>query len=185
MAKSQKELKAQYAEIIKDHCTRKDGTFDEKWFKYLTKNAYIIAELTDGRLFIIDDPGIEKRFCFDDSRDYEGAIQMASYAAKSQDYFKEQNLRHFKSMIDAYTNQRRNYRIEYGDSYKSNQLVSINFNRNVWDEANHGDLVSQEDIAIIIEAYELAIVKHTNRIERYLKRYGMEHVRTWTYWGDR
>ena len=83
MAKSQKELKAQYAEIIKDHCTRKDGTFDEKWFKYLTKNAYVVAELADGRLFIIDDPGIKKHFCFDDSYDYDGAQEMARHAQES------------------------------------------------------------------------------------------------------
>lgn len=185
MTDTQKSLMAEYAETIEPYFYKEDGTFDSKYYDYYIKRAYIITRLTDGTLFLIEDPGISKDFCFDDSYDFDGAVEMARHARNSPEYFKEQNMKCFQAQIEMFTNPPHYVEIHRERHYISDHITMIyakNINYLYGEEINK---VSQEDIDIVIEAYRQALKKHEIRIDRYLKRYGTKHVHSWTYWGER
>ena len=43
---------------------------------------------------------------------------------------------------------------------------------------------TNEELDIIIGAYEYAAGEHLKKVKTYLKRYGMSKIHTWTYWRD-
>lgn len=45
-------------------------------------------------------------------------------------------------------------------------------------------IATKEEIKLILEAYKEAAQAHEKKVNTYLKKYGMNHVRTWTYWRD-
>lgn len=185
MKQTQKELLQEYSEIMRERLTKPDGSFDESWHQYFVKGVYILAKLTDGSLYRISNPGIKKHFCFDDSHDYEGAIEMARHARTSHDYFKEENMKYLNEMLELVTNPPSYISWERAPNDEDERIANITYRNERWFRHVEGFPVSQEDLDIIADAYRQAIAKHEIRIDRYLKRYGTEHVHSWTYWGDR
>ena len=49
---------------------------------------------------------------------------------------------------------------------------------------NHYRIPTEEELDIIRNAYTQATVEHRKKVERYLKRYGLSKVHSWTYWRD-
>lgn len=45
-------------------------------------------------------------------------------------------------------------------------------------------MLNDNDLAVIREGYVRARDAHLKRVQTYLKKYGMKHVNTWSYWQD-
>lgn len=48
----------------------------------------------------------------------------------------------------------------------------------------HCRVANANEIEVLIEAYRMAAASHENKIAKYLKRYGLTKVHSWTYWRD-
>lgn len=196
-------IRAEYAKVWKD----------EKMIDFCVKKAAASAILPDGGMVIVEKQGIEKSFCFGESGyDYDEAQDMAAHARTSESYFKRENMKHFRSWVKDLTesmNGASNYmltinkRAYYGQT-EDCKLCNINFYRlsDILDacggSAHISDLpgleltvrgqkcriATPEEIGIILKAYKEAEAAHEKKVDSYLKRYGMNHVRTWTYWRD-
>jgi hypothetical protein len=186
MKQTQKELLQEYSDLMQKRLTREDGSYDKGYHRHFMQNAYVLTKLSDGKFYIVENPGIKKRFCFDDSYDYDGAQEMARHAQESHEYFKQANMRHLQEMLELATDPPHYIVWERMHEDKDDQIANITYRNQNWIQADeYSKPVSQEDLDIIADAYRQAIAKHEVRIDRYLKRYGTKHVHSWTYWGDR
>lgn len=67
-----------------------------------------------------------------------------------------------------------------GGSAYVQELPGKHFNK--WD--NFYRIPTLEELNTIKAAYEQATQEHQKKVERYLKRYGLSKVNSWTYWRD-
>lgn len=190
---NQKELKLRYAAILAADVWPND----QKMVDYCVKKAGYIVELENGDIIAIDKPSIEKNFCFGysdsryDTEDYDRANAMADHAAKSVDYFIEQNMKGIDEMI-ALLEGRDASRwvfkvcIPYSGQPRYSKLKAIHqYHR--WDEseyAKHFPELVGEDLQRVIEGYKVVRADFEKRLHTYLKRYGLSKINTWSYWRD-
>lgn len=183
---TQKELRQEYSDLMQKRLTREDGSYDKGYHRHFMQNAYVLTKLSDGKFYIVENPGIKKRFCFDDSDDYDGAQEMARHAQESHEYFKQANMRHLQERLELATDPPHYIVWERMHEDKDDQIANITYRNQNWIQADeYSKPVSQADMETIADAYREAIAKHEVRVDRYLKRYGTKHVHSWTYWGDR
>lgn len=188
MKKINEELKRKYLER---EAAR--GFTGNSWEKYLLGKAAWIVELEDGTLFCIEKPSIETRFCFGESGyDMDEAFEKAKRARTSEDWFRAENLKGLDGKIRLLGEKTREvygvnvpYRV-YETLYISHGDVVDNFYTDrYWgvSEETHKK-ISMEDRGRILEGYKLVREDFAKRIDRYLKRYGLSKVYSWTYWRD-
>lgn len=186
---------------------------DQHMIDYCMKKTDDIVGLPNGMYFTIEKQGIEKDFCFGyslstyDSEDYDNANRMAARAAKDQEYFIKQNMRHFTEILNCLN--------EHGKScmtilykaypdYNIGKLSGLNFSKMnaILDDqggsanieeikgttAQHFNheyyILTDEDVEIVKSAIARAMERHEKKVRAYLKRFGMSKVHTWSYWQD-
>ena len=187
-----KELKERYKELVGAYWKK-----DPKMVDYLMKRYCVLFEI-DGGIAEIDKPSIKTNFCFGyhlnkyDTESFDDAKDMASYARKSVEYFKNENLRVFNDWIDELTKVKEKMTstvVCVSSRYCgiSSGLKGICFMKR-WDldepyNAKWRELTAEE-IDVVIEAYKKAKELFEKRLNTYLKRYGLSKVETWTYWAD-
>ena len=167
----------------------------EKLINHCTNNAAAYAVLTKGEIYVVDKAEIETRFCFGysdsayDTKDFDRAENMASYASKSEEYFVKKNLdsagydrkiswlkssRYIWYTLPNYTRQDEDCR-----------LVCCNKQEAYNKELPKGSrLLTEADKDAIIEALTEAKKLFIKRLNAYLKRYGLSKIKTWSYWRD-
>lgn len=202
--KEQQRLINQYAEIY--------GRDNKKDVDYMRSSTAAVVLLEDGKMYAIEKPSIKKNFCF--SRDCNGipsadaennADAMAEHARTNADYFLTENLHPLLSELkkfdteaitdkDDYYLQRYKYKKPYiyGSKYGNGteQIAYIQFFAD-WEEdeikkatADGARLATIEEIKDIIAAYKVVIEQFKKRLASYLKKYGLEKLRIWTYYSD-
>lgn len=187
----QKAIMDEYIQII-----AKEVWSDEKMLDFIRKDTAYIIRTEKGYLIPIKKPTIEKSFCFGyslsryDSEDYDRANKMAEYASKSEEYFKEQNLKGLRQWLEALEYNELYIRTHYYKS-PSNSRAKTLVHLKYWDYENMSEeqkkeyeKVSGTDKAIIREAYEKEIANFEKRLDSYLKKYGTSKLKTWSYWQD-
>lgn len=168
-----------------------DGS--QKMVDYCMKSA-THYKLNDGRIFSIDKPSIETKFCFGYHTDYTGhecsdAEALRAKCAKSVDYFMGENLRSLNRVISELSKNDEplfftNHYSRGGENVLVSTISDEYLRRFPFDKKLIIGEVSAEDKALIIEAYKNERVKFTKRLETYLKKYGLSKIETWTYWLD-
>lgn len=146
--------------------------------------------------------------------DYDEAQEAAEHARKSVNYFIEENMKYFNHWINdledalkGFANSRYALAInpkEYYRQPENCQLSSVVFmywyevidacggsvtleempGKEITYRGQPVRIATPEEITIILEAYKEAREEHKKRVEKYLKKYGLDHVNTWTYWRD-
>ena len=114
---------------------------------------------------------------------------MADHARKSVDYFMSQNLKGLDEMIDSLEGKgspRWEWRvaIPYSGQPKDSQLKSIWCVDCYENRGKEFPLLEGENLARVIEGYKALKADFVKRLERYLKRYGLSKVVSWSYWQD-
>ena len=190
---TQKELKAKYLEIVQKEVYRNDP----KMIDYLNKEISQVIELSNGDLVALEKPRIEKHFCFGysdsryDTEDFDRANEMARYASESREYFKNENLKQFKTDIERLEKGELYTRVYYYNSPKDSKIKHIAFCSDIYYNWNLSEeqrkeytKITGDDLEIVKTAYLEEMAKFEKRLDSYLKRYGMEHIKTWSYWRD-
>jgi hypothetical protein len=186
---------------------------DPGMIKYCTEKVAAVAILPRGEIITVDKQRIEKRFCFGESGyDFDEAVSKAAHARKSENYFKTENMKHFREWIASLTDAldtNSSYRLTIGSKEYTGQpddckLGYIRFEKlsDVIEACGGSCYLSElpgkeltinrrscrvatpEEIKLILIAYEAAAAAHEKKVDSYLKRYGMTKVETWTYWRD-
>ena len=185
----------------------------EKMVNYCVNKNASYAELTDGKIVTVEKEKIETRFCFGESGyDYDDAVKMAQHARTSEEYFKQENMKHFTDAIKTLTEELDNdgqfvlmiYTKAYYSQTEDCRLASYGHCR-LWEviDACGGSVnleeisdkvisirgcecrvANKEDIRRVLEAYQEAAKAHEKKVDAYLKRYGTSKVYSWTYWRD-
>lgn len=181
---------------------------DEKMIEYCKKEADELIILKDGSMICIDKPRIETRFCFGHGycgissiEDEKSANDLAHYAATNQNYFIRENLEGIENklaylkvakedFINKYGNikvyTRQNY--SHGNSeLRDYEIVKPELYPEYapyrWGNEKPRQL-DDEDIQRLIDGYENVKARFIKRLNTYLKRYGMNKVKTWSYLRD-
>lgn len=186
---TQKELKARYADALAIEVWKND----QKMVDFCVKKTAHFVELTTGQIVAIEKPSIEKNFCFGyrstyDMEEYEEANRAANYAAKSADYFKSENLRQIDSIIDQLNG--KDWAIEYRiiPAYyrQPGESILANVRGYYWHDeyGRKYPKLEGEDLARILDGYQIVRKSFEKRLDAYLKRYGMSKVNTWSYWTE-
>lgn len=196
--KTQKELKTEYAaELAK--------VWDTKMVKYcITRTAYIVEH--NGRLYGIEKPRIEKKFCFgygycgvSVAEEEAAAYSRAEEIRTNEKFFIEKNLEDINRKIKQYKEAREamNYNWTNGSfpRYAFKCLGSAYWNQpedcrldclslvDTLRESVEG-WVDVELIDKYIAGLEEVKKDFVKRLNSYLKRYGLAKVHSWTYLSD-
>lgn len=191
LTKEQKALKAAYIdEVIAE-------SFNESFRKYFNQSIDRVVELHDGRMLAIEKPSIHKEFCFGyhtsfPGDNYEEASDMANYASRSENYFIRENMRQINDRIEDLNRSRSRWTpksaIQYNSAKAESRVCYLKwydaFDEREWERKDSDRDMTEEDMKKIMTAYMETKADFEKRLATYLKRYGMEHVRTWTYWAD-
>lgn len=175
MSKTQKELCAEYCALFnQEHPT---------WPMNLKDVGYVV-ELSDGSLFRIHKPSIEKRFCYADH--LENAFDCVQKVRADPEFFIAENLR---EECDRMIN---NYKEDWGHYWVQNESHPLNRESRLksvvsgWRVTHdHARPLNSEDRTRIIEMYQVIRADFEKRLRSYVKRYGLKSVHAWTYWADR
>ena len=200
---SKEELRAEFAKAWES----------DRMINYCTNKVAATAVLPTGEIITIDKESIKKDFCFGESGyDFDEAQEAAAMARKSHEYFKIQNMKHFKCWIDDITNAmdlHSNYRIIIGggayygqsedcrlrhfeiclltqvlDALGGSAFLEEIPGKEITVDGRTGRVATNEEAEIILNAYKEAAAKHEKKVDAYLKKYGTSKVNSWTYWRD-
>lgn len=191
LTKEQKALKAAYIdEVVAE-------SFGESWRKYFNSSIDRVVKLEDGRMIAIEKPSIHKEFCFGyhtsfPGYNYDEANHMARYANESENYFMSENMRQINDKIEDLNRSRSRWTpksaIQYNGAKAESKVCYLKwydaFDEREWEHKDTDRDVTDEDMKKIMAAYEETKADFEKRLNTYLKKYGMNHVRTWTYWAD-
>ena len=179
---------------------------DKGMIDWCVNDAEIVCKVA-GYLLPIEKRKLEKRFCFGYSdcgqgEDYQTAIKRADLARHSEAYFKQENLRHYKSWLghidghnalalvttygkDSVIRSLRAYAWwEVLDAVGGQAYMEALKGAVVRINGQTAYILTDEDRQIIREAYEQAMKAQEKRCDSYLKRYGLSKIHAWTYWID-
>ena len=193
LTKEQKALKAEYIDAVITERFSNGNT----WRKYFNKSIDRVVRLHDGRMIAIEKPSIHKDFCFGwhssfPGADYEEAGNMANYASKSEAYFLEKNLKGLDGEIEDLKKDRIRWTpksaLQYTGAPSDSKVCYLKwedkFDERPRENKDTDRDVTDEDMKKIMSAYMETRADFEKRLHTYLKKYGMNHVRTWTYWAD-
>ena len=152
--------------------------------EYEFKSFSNLCTFSNGMYVVFKKPSIKKDFCFDDSYDYDGAQRMAHHAATSESYFVEQNMKDFDRLEENVIKYEIGLRPAYINMNEDSKLCSYEF-VDSWNKSE-SDLkyfLTKADKELLLKTIVEEKDKFRKRLNTYLKRYGMSHVNSWTYWG--
>lgn len=174
MSKTQKELCAEYCALFNQ---------DNPHWPMEQKEVGYVVELSDGSLFRISKPSIEKRFCYADH--LENAFDCVHKIRTDPEFFISENLR---KECDRTIN---DLKEDWRDLWVQNASYPLNQESRLKSvvpgcRANyeHARPLSSEDRKRIIEVYRIVRADFEKRLRSYVKRYGLKSVHAWTYWAD-
>lgn len=187
---------------------------DSRMVDFCVNEAAEMIELPSGGIITVDKQKIETHFCFGESGyDYEDAQRAAAHARTSEEHFIRENMRYFAEWLKTINEQYqlfaepcvmpdvalllrahpKNNRLllletmwwhevldALGGSARLSELPGTSIER----FGNKYRFPTRDELDAIKAAYEQAAEEHKKKVERYLKRYGLNKVHAWTYWLD-
>lgn len=167
---------------------------DRKYYTSKTSNAAYIG----GKLVLFDKPSIQTQFPFDDEDkdDIDMCGQMHQDTQKAREYFLHYNLNHCQELyhLDYFEKKQGNYaqgkKLCICKKYKDDREAYVVYLLSAWELenmqrlypwANYTELTEDE-----LKQYHKLLLNEkeqfTDRLQKYLKRYGTTKVHAWTYW---
>lgn len=173
-----------------------DNESDRKYYTGETSNAAYIG----GKLVLFEKPSIQTQFPFDDEDkdDINMCGQMHNNRPKAREYFLRYNLNHCQELyhLDYFEKEHGSYaqgkKLCICKKYKDGREVYVVYRLSAWELenmqrlypwANYTELTPDE-----LKQYHKLLknekAQFTDRLQKYLKRYGTTKVHAWTYWAN-
>lgn len=190
-----KEQKTDFKPLISEFATREWGN-DSKMADYVKKSTVAAFTLENGDIVGIDKPRIETRFCFhDEGPDYEIYKELHADKEKMRRYFMRENLRGYDEEIEQAEKNDGFYFGFWHGSNKTAQISPLRYCRisnrgNINEGLKEHELApdwtpaTEEERKKALEILKLVRADFKKRLIAWWKRYGVEHLKTWTYWAD-
>ena len=165
-----------------DYETKRYG--NDRMNEYVRKTTEYAIKLSNGLICGFEKPSIETRFCFhDEGPQYDLYKELHSDTDRMKNYFFYENLKGFEEEIEVYE-QKEDGRIPILYDYKNGNCKArsgyfVDIERNP--DYIQIDNCDREKILEVFKAQRENLKK---RLETWWKRYGAEHLHTWTYWAD-
>ena len=165
---------------------------DEKMMIHFEKEISAVISLEDGKLIAIKKQKIKTEFCFSYSNSEvseKEARAQANDAAKNQSYFIATNTKYLTSIINLIEEDKKLYLLQLvvrGVPVNIYKPLFLDLSQLRYQEQN-GDIIviaTDTDKKQIETFYKSELRKKTNKLEGYIKRFGLTKVRTWTYWSE-
>ena len=160
---------------------------DKHMNDYVVKSTFDVIELSDGTLFALSKPSIQKRFCFsDEGPAYDLYKDLHSHEDKMKKYFFNENLKGINQDIQALEKGNCRDGIWYVGLYVqdgyTNGLCYRTYDH-VASEPNFKAINEKDrlEILILLRDYRASLEK---RLNTWWKKYGVKGLHTWTYWAD-
>ena len=138
---------------------------------------------------VFDKRPLEKSFCFGyygiDQESYDRAQNMVQEATTNPEYFISKNLEWYDNLLET-LDSGDNYYASYYHNYPDAPFVDI-INARMEYVINDKDLkikhgqFSKEDTEHLINFVKKLRAKQEKRCQTYLKKYGLNKIKTWTY----
>lgn len=186
--KTQKLLREEYRVLIDDIWAEHPDMVD-----YCLKEYDLFVKLDNGKIVAIKKPRIQTHFCFgyrlsrEDTEEHDNARKMAKHAARSQQYFIDENMKQLNEWVNILSD-------DNTDLYLTNQYyaqpndilkkIECFGHCKLPDDMSSYILLTDKHREVLLMAYMEEIKRFTKRLNTYLKRYGMSKVKTWSYWED-
>ena len=186
------------------------------YLDYMCKTYGLGVRLSSGYVVMAENRPLETRFCFGHGfcgittqEDEDRAYEAQHNADTNPDYFREENLRELRGMVQALKEGKRERKWGYKDDCEHVYLQkcyigdsvrrSLYFSPYTLDDLKSGRIrpdymtnesiqnlteISDDDKALVTRLYEKALADRTRRVETYLKKYGLSKLTTWTYLSD-
>lgn len=176
---------------------------DEKMINHFKNEVGQIARLTNGGLFIVKKSRIETSFCFGYHTDYTGhertdAENERQRFLNSVEAFRYENTARLEQIIEILETQTNgeeyfmmSNRVKYNGEREPLNVYDLQLLKYYEYARKYGGFdgwkektISDADRQIMLKAYKDELQALNKRLDTYLKKYGMKHLRTWTYWLD-
>lgn len=183
---------------------------------YMCKTYSLGVRLSNGLVVMAEKRPLETRFCFgygfcgmSTEEDEDRADDAKHNADTNPDYFRDENLRELRGIVQALKTGKRKRKWDYEDDCRYVYLQkcytgesirrSLYFSPWTLDDLQSGRIrpdymtkdaidnlmeISADDKMLITKLYEKALADRTKRVETYLKKYGLSKLTTWTYLSD-
>ena len=153
----------------------------ESMKKHIRQTTFACVEIGNGGYIAFDKKGIEKEFCFGESgHDFDEAQERAR-AAKSFEYFKQENLRELEKEKALLESDEKLFIL------KNNSERGYFYFSEYWADhyraAAPREMTESERTACVA-VLTAQIEDMEKRLARWWKRYGVDYIHTWTYWRD-
>ena len=153
-----------------------------------------IAVEVEGRVFAIDKPEIETRFCHPDEP--AEAVEAWRKVCRTWEYFRDENLAGIDRKIKSLEEGRLGYPLQLtgGEMGIGGLFVYKDFD-GLWNFGTDSDrfyitkdseatAMDEETRGALLKAYKAARVAMEKRLATWWKRYGADKLHCWTYWQD-
>lgn len=166
-----------------------DKLVDELWPKYergeiieISNRYCVLAEMSNGWIFGIEKPHVRTKFYIGESGfDFDEAVDTANAIRTKEECFKHENLEEYELWIEKMQTSNHDYILRKRSNCVAD-LIPWHYR-----DVEHGEKAELQpsDCEKIANAYREAYKLFDKKLDAYLKRYGMKHIRAETYWLDR
>ena len=189
------EKKPDFKDLINDYAARKWGD-NAHMMEYIKKSTCAAFTLENGDIVGVDKPRIKTHFCFhDEGPDYDFYKELHADKEKMRRYFMNENLKSYDEEIEQAEKNDGFYFGFWHGSDKTAQISPLRYcrisNRGTINEGlKEHELVpdwtpaTEEERKKALEILKLVRADFEKRLVTWWKRYGVEHLKTWTYWAD-
>ena len=182
--------------------------YGEALADYCVKECAEVVKLSNGLMVGIDKKKVQTRFCFGYSDmgfgpTYEEASRECRDAGKNESHFIRENMKEYANVLQnlsmhgltcmavlcGNTRQLRGLSLSRitdvldavgGEAF----LPALKGQEIVFKWGTKGYVCTDEDVALLRDAYERVAASHLKKCRAYLKRYGLSKLTRWTYWMD-
>lgn len=178
------EIKTEYFDALRNIYGESTATY------VLSRTDEIISH--NDLVFGIERPTMQKHFCFsygDPWSEFDSwgdAYAAVRNAQTNEEYFVAENLKqvsryleHLRSALANVDSAIPNFGIRVFRTDRDPRYGDIDFVRHESDVCRDTALIEK-----LISAYEAVQNRFEKRLRSYLKRYGLKHIRSWTYMSD-
>jgi hypothetical protein len=190
--------KTEQAALAAEYLADIEKNEGRRWADYARKTSARFVRISSG-IVAIEKPRIETRFCFSEDDRGQGGSGPGTLAyaarqcrdAETRSGFIRHNLDEFDrgARFKGVGNARPGRRFVSVSRYYSRDSRAryIEF-RDEFEPAYRGEKpgvdLSESDLAAIRDGFAVVRAAFVRRLETWWKRYGADHVTTWTYWAN-